>query len=66
MYPDISKLRVESIGGRGGSSDAAKILQNHSLILKFDQNKAKSILRKVYCEQMWPVTSPSKAHNIIL
>ena len=62
MYPDISKLRVESIGGRGGSSDAAQILQNHSLILKFDQNKAKSILGKVYREQMWPVTSPSKAH----
>ena len=52
MYPDISKLRVESIGGRGGSSDAAKILQNHSLILKFDQNKAKSILGKVNREQM--------------
>ena len=51
MYPDISKLRVESIGGRGGSSDAAKILQNHCLILKFDQNKAKSILGKVNRKQ---------------
>ena len=29
---------------------------------KFDQNKAKSILGKVNREQMWPVTSPSKAH----
>lgn len=66
MYPDISKLLVESIGGRGGSSDAAKILQNQSLILKFDQNKAKSFLGKVNREQMWPVTSSSKAHNIIL
>ena len=48
-----------------GDEEDLLMLQNFTkpqLNTKFDRNKAKSILGKVNRAQMWPVTSPSKAH----
>lgn len=48
-----------------GDEEDLLMLQNFTkpqFNTKFDRNKAKSILGKVYREQMWSLTSPSKAH----
>lgn len=41
MYPDISKLLDESIGGRGGSSDAV-------------QTQAAIVVGQNYINKEWP------------